>query len=66
MQEYFHKNATTKISYTLVAERGPDHDKEFDMCVNIDDVVKGYGTIFTEISNSSLDPSLKLNFIFPF
>ncbi len=20
------------------------HDKEFDMCVNIDDVVKGYGT----------------------
>ena len=44
LQEYFHKNATTKISYTLVAERGPDHDKEFDMCVNIDDVVKGYGT----------------------
>ena len=44
MQEYFHKNATTKISYTLVAERGPDHDKEFDMCVNIDGVVKGYGT----------------------
>ena len=44
LQEYFHKNASTKINYTLVAERGPDHDKEFDMCVNIDDVVKGYGT----------------------
>ena len=44
LQEYFHKNSTTKICYTLVAERGPDHDKEFDMCVNIDDIIKGYGT----------------------
>lgn len=44
LQEYFHKNSTTKIVYNLVAERGPDHNKEFDMCVNIDDKVMGYGT----------------------
>lgn len=44
LQEYFHKGSSTKITYTLVSERGPDHDKEFDMCVNIDEVIMGYGT----------------------
>ena len=44
LQEYFHKGSSTKILYTLIAERGPDHDKEFDMCVSIDDIISGYGT----------------------
>lgn len=44
LQEYYHKGSSTKITYTLVSERGPDHNKEFDMCVNIDDIIKGYGT----------------------
>ena len=44
LQEYFHKNSSTKIRYLVVRESGPDHDKVFDICVMVDDNAIGYGS----------------------
>ena len=42
LQEYVQAEQDT-ISYDLVAEDGPSHDKEFTMAVKIDDIVYGTG-----------------------
>ena len=42
LQEYVQAEQDT-ISYDLVSEEGPSHDKEFTMAVKIDDIVYGTG-----------------------
>ncbi|MCI5997776.1 MAG: ribonuclease III [Parvimonas sp.] len=44
LQEFFHKNISAKIKYCVCDERGPDHNKEFDICVMVNDEVMGRGT----------------------
>lgn len=41
LQEEVQKKADTKIEYRIVAERGPDHDKEFEICLLVDDIELG-------------------------
>lgn len=43
LQEYYHKNSTSKIKYSILKESGPDHDKEFYISVSLNDEQIGYG-----------------------
>lgn len=44
LQEFFYKNISAKIKYCVCDERGPDHNKEFDICVMVNDEVMGRGS----------------------
>jgi ribonuclease-3 len=43
-QEYVQKNKLGTLSYKVVEERGPDHDKEFVTALLVDDKLFGIGT----------------------
>ena len=43
LQEKLQKHGEVKIEYRLLAEKGPDHDKTFDVEVYCDDVLLGAG-----------------------
>jgi ribonuclease-3 len=43
LQEFIHQHALGKLSYKLVAETGPEHDKEFHVELFLDDIKKGGG-----------------------
>lgn len=42
-QEYIQKTNQGKISYKLLSEEGPDHNKTFEMAILLDDEVLGQG-----------------------
>ncbi len=44
LQEYVQQNGNRDISYRLMHESGPDHDKRFEMVVEIDGTISGKGT----------------------
>lgn len=44
LQEVVQKNSDSKISYEIIAERGPDHDKLFDAMILINGIEMGRGT----------------------
>ena len=44
LQEYIQKDPNRKISYELLSESGPDHNKHFEFAVLIDNTVFGKGT----------------------
>lgn len=43
LQEIIQKNPDEHLSYVLVGESGPDHDKRFEVEVNLNSNVIGYG-----------------------
>lgn len=43
LQEIIQKNPLEHLSYVLVGESGPDHDKRFEVEVNLNSNVVGYG-----------------------
>lgn len=43
LQEIIQKNPDEHLSYVLVGESGPDHDKRFEIEVNLNSNVIGYG-----------------------
>ena len=43
LQEIIQKNPEERITYTLVEERGPDHDKWFSVQVNLNSNIIGRG-----------------------
>ena len=43
LQEIIQKNPHEHLSYVLVGESGPDHDKRFEVEVNLNSNVVGYG-----------------------
>ena len=43
LQEIIQKNPCEHLTYVLVGERGPDHDKRFEVEVNLNSNVVGYG-----------------------
>lgn len=43
LQEIIQKNPYEHLSYVLVGESGPDHDKRFEVEVNLNSNVVGYG-----------------------
>lgn len=44
LQEVVQKNTDSKITYEIIAERGPDHDKLFDAIVLINGIEMGRGS----------------------
>ena len=44
LQEIIQKNPEEKVSYVLVKEDGPDHDKQFDVEVHLNSNIIGRGT----------------------
>lgn len=44
LQEYLQKNGTVRIFYELVSEKGPDHNKLFDVAVTANDRRLGAGS----------------------
>ena len=44
LQELLQKNGECSIQYKELSESGPDHDKTFTFCVEIDGVVCGEGS----------------------
>ncbi|MPM68323.1 Ribonuclease 3 [bioreactor metagenome] len=44
LQEVVQKNSDSKITYEIIAERGPDHDKLFDAMVLINGSEMGRGS----------------------
>ena len=43
IQEHIQKSSQGKISYKLVSEEGPDHNKTFEMAIMLDDELLGKG-----------------------
>ncbi|MDD4503864.1 MAG: ribonuclease III [Clostridiaceae bacterium] len=43
LQEYIQKNNLGKLSYKLLKEKGPDHDKTFDIALYLDNGIIGRG-----------------------
>jgi ribonuclease III len=43
IQEHIQKSSQGKISYKLLTEGGPDHNKTFEIAIMLDDVVLGQG-----------------------
>jgi ribonuclease-3 len=43
LQEIIQKNPDEHLTYTVVGESGPDHDKRFEVEVNLNSNVIGYG-----------------------
>lgn len=44
LQELVQRKKDQIIAYRLVSERGPDHDKQFEVCVELNGVPSGTGT----------------------
>ena len=44
LQEYIQRGGQAKIIYTTIAESGPDHDKTYDVEVEVNGERRGYGT----------------------
>ena len=44
LQEVIQKNPEEKLTYVLVGESGPDHDKRFEVEVHLNSIVIGRGT----------------------
>lgn len=44
LQEYIQKNNMGKLSYKMLGEKGPDHDKTFEVALYLDKKVIGGGT----------------------
>ena len=44
LQEYLQRDGATLIAYSLIGERGPDHDKTFDAQVSVNGTVIGTGS----------------------
>lgn len=43
IQEYIQKTSQGKISYKLLSEEGPDHNKTFEIAIMLDDALLGQG-----------------------
>lgn len=43
LQEELQKNGTVNISYEILKEEGPDHDKTYEIIVKLDDKILGSG-----------------------
>lgn len=43
LQEYIQKNNLGKLSYKLLKEKGPDHDKTFEVALYLDSAIVGRG-----------------------
>ncbi len=62
-QEYIQKNKLGTLNYTVIEERGPDHDKEFVTALMVDEQVFGIGSgksKKTSEQNAAIDAFKKL------
>jgi ribonuclease-3 len=62
LQEVIQKNPEEKIEYTLVGEKGPEHDKAFmvNVCLNSNVIGKGIGRNKKEAEQMAAKEALEL------